>query len=54
MISRLLLAMVLVATFGLSACDKSEEAAPAQKAAESGAAEQTTEGAKEGAKKASE
>ena len=54
MISRLLLALVLAATFGLSACEKSEEAAPEQKAAESGAAGQATEGAKEGGEKASQ
>ncbi len=61
MISRLLLAIVVAATFGLSACGKSEEPVAEQKAPATGAAEeaksvteQASEGTKEGAEKASE
>ena len=61
MTSRLLLAIVVTATVGLTACGKSEEPAPEQKAPETGAVEegktmieQAAEVAKEGAEKASE
>ena len=65
MISRLLLAIVLAATVGLSACEKTEETAVEQQAPATGAAEETksateqaaeqgAETAKEGGEKASE
>ena len=61
MISRLLLAIVVTAAVGLSACEKSEEPAAEQKAPETGAVEegktmgaQADEVAKEGAEKTSE
>lgn len=61
MIPRLLLAMIVAATFGLSACEKSDEStgehmAPAtgavEHAEEVGAAMQAPEAMKEGAEKA--
>jgi Na+-transporting methylmalonyl-CoA/oxaloacetate decarboxylase gamma subunit len=61
MISRVLFAIVVAATFGLSACEKSEEPEAEQQAPETGAVEkektiveQATEVVKEGAEKVSE
>ena len=61
MISRLLLTIVVAATVGLSACEKSKESEAEQKAPEAGAVEkektiveQATEVVKEGAEKVSE
>ncbi len=61
MISRLLLAIVVAATFWLSACGKTEEPAAESTAPEMGAVEESksaveqgAEAAKEGAEKASE
>jgi hypothetical protein len=61
MISRLLVAIIVAATFGLSACEKSEEPETEQQAPETGAVEKETtmveqaaEVVKEGAEKVSE
>jgi hypothetical protein len=61
MISHVLLAIVVAATFGLSACEKTEEPEAEQQAPETGAVEkektiveQATEVVKEGTEKASE
>ena len=55
MISRLLLALVVAATFGLSACGKTEEPAAEKTAPETGAVEQGSAAAeKKGGEKASE